>query len=68
MDKPHALDTSLSRINRKINALLDRVDKAVYDRGRNNFNFMGKAVRSRFALLLGDCIQSGAQARSPRPE
>ena len=65
MDKPCSLDESLTRINREINALLDRVDKAVYDRGRNEFNFMGKAVRSRFTLLLGDALglERGAAER-----
>jgi octaprenyl-diphosphate synthase len=56
MDKTRALDDSLARINREINALLDGVDKAVYDRAGNTFNFMGKAVRSRFTLLLGDAL------------
>jgi octaprenyl-diphosphate synthase len=56
MDKPRSLDDSLARINREINSLLDSVDKTVYDRGGNTFNFMGKAVRSRFTLLLGDAL------------
>ena len=56
MNKPRPLDDSLSRINREINSLLEGVDKAVYDHGRNDFNFMGKAVRSRFTLLLGDAL------------
>ncbi len=56
MDKPRALDDSLARINSEIEALLDSVDKTVFDRGRNTFNFMGKAVRSRFTLLLGDAL------------
>lgn len=56
MDKLRPLDESLARINREINSLLDGVDKAVYDHGRNDFNFMGKAVRSRFTLLLGDAL------------
>jgi octaprenyl-diphosphate synthase len=45
--------------------LLDGVDKAVYDHGRNNFNFVGKAVRSRFTLLLGDALglERGAAER-----
>jgi octaprenyl-diphosphate synthase len=56
MNKPRSLDDSLARINREINALLDGVDKAVYDHDGNDFNFMGKAVRSRFTLLLGDAL------------
>ncbi len=56
MNKPRALDESLDRINRDINSLLNSVDKDVYDHGRSNFNFMGKAVRSRFTLLLGDAL------------
>lgn len=56
MDQPCSLDNSLARINREINSLLNGVDKAVYDRGGNSFNFMGKAVRSRFTLLLGDAL------------
>jgi len=56
MSKPCPLDESLARINRGINSLLGGVDKAVYDHGGNDFNFMGKAVRSRFALLLGDAL------------
>ncbi|MFA6435436.1 MAG: polyprenyl synthetase family protein [Elusimicrobiales bacterium] len=56
MNQPPPLDDSLARINREINSLLDGVDKAVYDHGRNDFNFMGKAVRSRFTLLLGDAL------------
>ena len=56
MDEPRSLDDSLARINREINALLAGVDKAVYDHGRNDFNFMGKAVRLRFTLLLGDAL------------
>lgn len=65
MNKPRALDESLDRINRDINSLLDSVDKAVYDHGRSNFNFMGKAVRSRFTLLLGDALglERGAAER-----
>ncbi len=56
MNKIISIDDSLHRINLEINSLLDRVDKTVYDRSRNNFNFMGKAVRSRFTLLLGDAL------------
>lgn len=56
MNEPGRLDDSLARINRDITSLLDGVDKAVYDRGGNDFNFMGKAVRSRFTLLLGDAL------------
>jgi len=65
MPKPRALDESLARINQDINGLMDGVDKAVYDHGRNNFNFMGKAVRSRFTLLLGDALglERGAAER-----
>ena len=65
MNKPRALDDSLARINRDINSLLDSVDKAVYDHGRSDFNFMGKAVRSRFTLLLGDALglERGAAER-----
>ena len=62
MNKPRALDDSLARINRDINSLLDSVDKAVYDHGRSDFNFMGKAVRSRFTLLLGDALGLGRGA------
>ena len=50
------LDDSLCRINREIDGLLDGVDRAVYDRRRSAFNFVGKAVRSRFTLLLGDSL------------
>ncbi|OGS08076.1 MAG: hypothetical protein A2270_03270 [Elusimicrobia bacterium RIFOXYA12_FULL_51_18] len=56
MDKLRSLDESLARINRDINALLDGVDKAVYDHEKTSFNFMGKAVRSRFTLLFGDAL------------
>ncbi|MEI7481765.1 MAG: polyprenyl synthetase family protein [Elusimicrobiota bacterium] len=56
MNKTLSIDDSLSHINLEINSLLDRVDKAIYDRSRNDFNFMGKAVRSRFTLLLGDAL------------
>jgi len=63
---PHrALDESLERINLEINSLLDGVDKAVYDRDAHSFNFMGKAVRSRFTLLLGDTLEL-PRARSER--
>lgn len=51
-----ALDTSLARINLEINTLLDSVDKNIYDCGANNFTLLGKAVRSRFTLLLGDAL------------
>ena len=65
MNTPRALDVSLDRINRDINSLLNGVDKAVYDHGSSNFNFMGKAVRSRFTLLLGDALglERGAAER-----
>ena len=56
MNTLRPLDDSLARINREINSLLDGVDKTVYDHGRNDYNFMGKAVRSRFTLLLGDAL------------
>ena len=56
MNRHCSLDDSLDRINREINSLLSGVDKTVYDHGRNDFNFMGKAVRSRFTLLLGDAL------------
>ncbi|MBU2573659.1 MAG: polyprenyl synthetase family protein [Elusimicrobia bacterium] len=56
MLKTRGLDESLSRINREINSLFEGVDKAVYDHRKNPFNFMGKAVRSRFTLLLGDAL------------
>ena len=56
MNKLRSIDESLARIDREINSLLDSVDKAVYDHNRNNFHFMGKAVRSRFTLLIGDAL------------
>ncbi len=56
MNKTRSIENSLTRINREITSLLDGVDKTVYDHGSNDFNFMGKAVRSRFTLLLGDAL------------
>lgn len=54
-------DGSLSRINREINSLLDGVDRDVFDRAGNGFIFLGKAVRSRFTLLLGDSLGLGRE-------
>lgn len=56
MLKTRGLDESLSRINREINSLFESVDKTVYDHRKTPFNFMGKAVRARFTLLLGDAL------------
>jgi octaprenyl-diphosphate synthase len=56
MDKTRTLDDSLARVNGEIDALLGGVEKTVYDHRGNAFNFMGKAVRSRFTLLLGDAL------------
>lgn len=50
------LDDSLERINREIEGLLDGVGKDVYDRNRGSFNFLGKATRSRFTLMLSDAL------------
>ncbi|HBB67107.1 MAG: hypothetical protein A2X28_06805 [Elusimicrobia bacterium GWA2_56_46] len=65
MNIPRPLDDSLARINREINSLLGSVDKTVYDHGNNGFVFVGKAVRSRFTLLLGDALglERGATER-----
>jgi octaprenyl-diphosphate synthase len=56
MPKIRGLDNSLSRISREINTLFESVDKTVYDHRKTPFNFMGKAARSRFTLLLGDAL------------
>lgn len=56
MLKTRGLDESLSRINLEITSLLGSVDKAVYDYETAPFNFMGKAVRARFTLLLGGAL------------
>ena len=56
MNTLRPIEDSLARINGEINSLLKGVDKAVYDHSRNDFNFMGKAVRSRFTLRLGDAL------------
>jgi octaprenyl-diphosphate synthase len=41
------------------------VDKSAYDPSLGDFNFMGKAVRSRFTLLIGDALGL-ARGRSER--
>lgn len=56
MLKTRGLDESLSRINGEISSLFESVDRTVYDHRANPFNFMGKAVRARFTLLLGDAL------------
>lgn len=56
MNRIRGLDDSLSRINAEISSLFSGIDAAVYDHRKNPFNFMGKAARSRFTLLMGDAL------------
>lgn len=56
MLKTRGIDDSLSRINGEILSLFEGVDKTVYDHRANPFNFMGKAARARFTLLLGGAL------------
>lgn len=50
------INPRLQKIESEIIKIFKNVDKDVFDIEKNPFNFMGKAARSRFTLLLGDIL------------
>ena len=56
MLKTDNLEISLRRVNNRIAGLLGGIDSSVFDINRIPFNFMGKAARTRFSILMGDAL------------
>lgn len=56
MIKTDGIGLSIKRVNDDITGLLRGVDPAVFDISRVPFNFLGKAARARFSILLGGAL------------
>ena len=50
------INPSLQKIESEIIKIFKSIDKDVFDMEKNPFNFMGKAARAKFTLLLGDTL------------
>jgi len=50
------IDPSLQKIESEIVKIFKSIDKDIFDIEKNPFNFMGKAARAKFTLLLGDIL------------
>lgn len=50
------INPRLQKIESEIIKIFGNVDKDVFDLEKNPFNFMGKAARAKFTLLLGDIL------------
>ncbi len=50
------INPSLQKIESEIVKIFKSVDKDIFDMAKNPFNFIGKATRAKFTLLLGDIL------------
>ena len=50
------INTSLQKIESEIIKIFNDIDKDIFDIEKNPFNFIGKAARAKFTLLLGDIL------------
>ena len=56
MLKTDGLALSLKKVDDGISVLLRGIDPSVFDISRIPFNFLGKAARARFSILMGDAL------------
>ncbi|HAH32625.1 MAG TPA: hypothetical protein DCL44_09975 [Elusimicrobia bacterium] len=56
MLKTDGLALSLQQVDDGIGRLLRGIDPAIFDISRIPFNFLGKAARARFSILMGDAL------------